>query len=113
MRRTRRTCGAPRVRYLRQLLRTVAALTLAAVSCELPAQAPGSSDWGYYGGDALGQHFSTLDQINRGNVTHLAPAWTYRTGELGVGLASAGKLTFEATPVLAFGLLTSRRPPTS
>jgi quinoprotein glucose dehydrogenase len=63
------------------------------------------SDWGYYGGDVLGQRFSTLDQINRGNVSQLAPAWSYRTGELGAGLASAGKLTFEATPVLAFGLL--------
>jgi quinoprotein glucose dehydrogenase len=69
------------------------------------AQSPAASDWGYYGGDALGQHFSSLDQINRGNVARLSVAWTYRTGELGAGLASAGKLTFEATPVLAFNLL--------
>lgn len=69
------------------------------------AQSPAVSDWAYYGGDVLGQRFSTLDQINRKNVRQLAPAWTYRTGELGAGLASAGKLTFEATPVLAFGLL--------
>jgi quinoprotein glucose dehydrogenase len=83
----------------------VAALWLAAMVRATLAQAPGSSDWGYYGGDALAQHFSSLDQINRSNVTRLAPAWTYRTGELGAGFASAGKLTFEATPVLAFGLL--------
>ena len=69
------------------------------------AQAPAASDWGYYGGDAFGQRFSSLDQINRGNVARLSVAWTYRTGELGAGLASAGKLTFEATPVLAFGML--------
>jgi quinoprotein glucose dehydrogenase len=69
------------------------------------AQAPAASDWGYYGGDALGQHFSSLDQINRSNVARLQVAWTYRTGELGAGFARAGKLTFEATPVLAFGLL--------
>jgi quinoprotein glucose dehydrogenase len=69
------------------------------------AQSPAASDWGYYGGDAFGHRFSSLDQINRGNVTHLSPAWTYRTGELGAGLARAGKLTFEATPVLAYGLL--------
>ena len=81
------------------------ALSLIAAASGARAQAPGSSDWGFYGGDALGQHFSSLDQINRGNVTQLAPAWTYRTGELGAGFASAGKLTFEATPVLAFGLL--------
>jgi quinoprotein glucose dehydrogenase len=83
----------------------IAALALAAATRAAVAQAPGSSDWGYYGGDALGQHFSSLDQINRGNVARLAPAWTYRTGELGAGFASAGKLTFEATPVLAFGRL--------
>jgi quinoprotein glucose dehydrogenase len=83
----------------------VAALILATATRGALAQAPLSSDWGYYGGDALGQHFSSLDQINRGNVARLAPAWTYRTGELGEGFASAGQLTFEATPVLAFGRL--------
>jgi len=83
----------------------VAALSLAAATPGALPQTPGSSDWGYYGGDALGQRFSSLDQINRGNVARLAPAWTYRTGELGAGFASAGKLTFEATPVLAFGRL--------
>src|SRR2546430_2952279 len=62
-------------------------------------------DWGYYGGDAFGQRFSSLDEINRTNGSRLAVAWTYRTAELGAGLARAGKLTFEATPVLAFGLL--------
>jgi quinoprotein glucose dehydrogenase len=87
------------------LLVSLAALPLAAAPRAVPAQSPGSSDWGYYGGDALGQHFSSSDQINRGNVARLAPAWTYRTGELGAGLASARQLTFEATPVLAFGLL--------
>ena len=84
-----------------------AALSALALGCSALAQAqsPAVSDWGYYGGDVLGQRFSTLDQVNRKNVRQLAPAWTYRTGELGAGLASAGKLTFEATPILAFGLL--------
>jgi quinoprotein glucose dehydrogenase len=89
----------------RYALCLLAALSQAALLRGALAQAPGSSDWGYYGGDVLGQHFSSLDQINRGNVARLAPAWTYRSGELGAGFASAGKLTFEATPVLAFGHL--------
>jgi quinoprotein glucose dehydrogenase len=84
------------------------AATLAAL-CAAPsaawAQAPAASDWGYYGGDEFAQHFSSLDQINRGNVAQLSVAWIYRTGELGAGLASASRLTFEATPVQAFGLL--------
>ena len=69
------------------------------------AQSPDASDWAYYGGDAFGQHYSSLDQIRRENVGNLTLAWTYRTGELGAGLARSSKLTFEATPVLAFGLL--------
>ncbi len=85
------------------LLGTV--LGLAASSPFTSAQSPEASDWGYYGGDIFGEHYSNLDQIDRGNVAHLAIAWTYRTGELGAGLASADQLTFEATPVLAFGML--------
>jgi quinoprotein glucose dehydrogenase len=69
------------------------------------AQTPDASDWGYYGGDMFGQRFSSLNEINRKNVTHLTVAWTYRTGENGAGFARANKLSFEATPVLAFGLL--------
>ena len=74
------------------------------------AQSPDASDWGYYGGDAFGEHFSSLDEINRQNVSHLQVAWTFRTGELGAGFARAGKLSFEATPVLAFGSLFVETP---
>ncbi|HWW78885.1 MAG TPA: pyrroloquinoline quinone-dependent dehydrogenase [Steroidobacteraceae bacterium] len=74
------------------------------------AQTPDASDWGYYGGDTFGQHFSSLNEINRKNVTHLTVAWTYQTGENGAGFARANKLSFEATPVLAFGLLYLETP---
>jgi quinoprotein glucose dehydrogenase len=69
------------------------------------AQSPVAGDWGYYGGDVFGRRFSSLDQITRGNVRELRLAWSYRTGELGAGLARDDELAFEATPVLAFGLL--------
>jgi quinoprotein glucose dehydrogenase len=75
-----------------------------------PAQTPDASDWGYYGGDMFGQRFSRLSEINRKNVTHLTVAWTYRTGENGAGFARANKLSFEATPILAFGLLYLETP---
>ncbi|HEY0341187.1 MAG TPA: hypothetical protein VGC34_10305, partial [Steroidobacteraceae bacterium] len=77
---------------------------------EALAQTPDASDWGYYGGDTFGQRFSSLNEINRKNVTHLTVAWTYRTGENGAGFARANKLSFEATPVLAFGLLYLETP---
>jgi len=75
-----------------------------------PAQTPDASDWGFYGGDMFGQRYSRLNEINRKNVTHLTVAWTYRTGENGAGFARANKLSFEATPVLAFGLLYLETP---
>lgn len=63
------------------------------------------AQWGWYGGDAGGNRHTRLTQITRENVEDLAVAWTYRTGELGAGFASADKLTFETTPILARGLL--------
>ncbi|HEX7417103.1 MAG TPA: pyrroloquinoline quinone-dependent dehydrogenase, partial [Steroidobacteraceae bacterium] len=79
----------------------------AALLCCAPAhaQSPAISDWGFWGGDTFGQRYSPLKQIDRSNVQRLDVAWTYRTGELGAGFARANKLTFEATPVLAFGRL--------
>lgn len=83
-----------------------AAYALALPIC-LPAsaQSPDTSDWGYYGGDIYGHRYSGLAQIDRSNVSKLQVAWTYRTGELGEGFARKSKLSFEATPVLAFGSL--------
>ncbi len=105
----------------RSTLRTVphasfALIVIAVTVCSVVAgttavaQSPDASDWGYYGGDTFGQRFSSLDEINRKNVSHLAVAWTFRTGETGAGLARANKLSFEATPVLAFGSLYLETP---
>jgi quinoprotein glucose dehydrogenase len=81
------------------------AIAAGLVCARAAAQSPEASDWGYYGGDTFGQHYSELDQIHRGNVRWLEVAWTYRTGELGKGFAKRDRLSFEATPVLAFGML--------
>lgn len=102
--------GGARPPTRRWALPWIALGTCAGAAASLPAQTPAASDWGYYGGNAFGQRFSTLDQINRSNVDRLEVAWTYRTGELGAAFAQAGKLTFEATPVLAFGLLYLETP---
>ncbi len=97
-------------RLLRSVAAAAAVTTLQATAAPALAQSPDASDWGYYGGDMFGQRFSSLDEVNRKNVSHLAVAWTYRTGETGAGFARAGKLSFEATPVLAFGLLYLETP---
>ncbi|MGH8310549.1 MAG: PQQ-binding-like beta-propeller repeat protein, partial [Steroidobacteraceae bacterium] len=88
---------------MRTLLLTLSVAAL--LTTPARAQSPQASDWGHYGGDSFGQRYSQLTQVNRANVAQLEVAWTYRTGELGEGFARADKLAFEATPVLAFGLL--------
>ena len=47
-----------------------------------PAHA--QKDWAHYGNDEGGSRFAALDQINRDNVSQLAPAWTYHTGDVAV-----------------------------
>jgi glucose dehydrogenase len=61
-------------------------------------------EWPSYGNDAGGTRYSPLTQIDRGNVTNLKIAWTYRTGEVG-GVAPSGHTAFEATPLMVDGML--------
>lgn len=58
------------------------------------------AQWQFYGGDAGGTRHAASRQITPSNVDQLEIAWTYRTGELGVGFLRAEKLSFEATPIL-------------
>ena len=63
-------------------------------------------DWPVYGGDPGGSKYSTLKQINRGNVTQLKPAWTFSTGEPVTPLPDGSKEpAFEATPIVIAGTM--------
>jgi quinoprotein glucose dehydrogenase len=81
---------------------TIAALlVLAAGECLTAAD---SGDWPFYGQDAGGQRFSSLTQINAGNVDRLKVAWTFRTGD--AYQPEHDKATaFEATPLYIDGTL--------
>jgi len=57
--------------------------------------------WPRYGNDQGGSRFSMAGQVNRDTLSHLAPVWTFRTGETGEGYRSGYKHSFQATPVLA------------
>jgi quinoprotein glucose dehydrogenase len=57
------------------------------------------NDWVAYGGTNNGQRFSSLDQINAGNVKKLSVAWEYHTGDLRDADKDASEYTFEATPL--------------
>ena len=82
----------------------LATLTLASVgipALAAPPQTPVDTtspklDWPIYGGSAENDHYSYLQQINRSNVKHLKPAWSFDTGETG---------GFETTPLIIDGKL--------
>jgi quinoprotein glucose dehydrogenase len=56
--------------------------TFPAAPQHLAAQRQPTTEWSSYGGDASGIRYSSAAQINRENVTRLAPAWTFRTGDM-------------------------------
>ena len=72
--------------------RGLTALVLAcAVTAALHGHAadPPSGDWPVYGHDAGSTRFSPLTQINRDNVSTLAVAWTFHTGDVSDGKGNA------------------------
>lgn len=73
------------MRFLLTLLVSVAAI------------AQTGADWPHYGGTQLSWRYSTLDQINTGNVKNLAPAWIFQTGDYAENLQS--------TPLVVDGVM--------
>src|SRR5262249_23457814 len=61
-------------------------------------------DWRTYGGDPGGARFSTLADIDRGNVAHLQRAWTHHTGDP-EGPPSPQPPAFPCTPLAVDGVL--------
>lgn len=69
------------------------------------AQGTAVAEWPFYGGDAGGQRYSALDQINQQNVTRLKVAWTYHTGDVSDGSHTKRKSAFENTPIVIDGTM--------
>jgi membrane-bound PQQ-dependent dehydrogenase (glucose/quinate/shikimate family) len=82
--------------------RLVAVLVLLLVPCGGWGQ-----EWRSYGGDPGGTRFSSLRQINRGNVSALKRAWTYHTGEVILQNETDRHQVapFETTPLVVDGIL--------
>ena len=70
-----------------------------------PAPGAAAAEWTAYGGDGLGARYSPLAEITRDNVTSLAVAWTFRTGETPQAAPTRRPTAFEATPILVDGTL--------
>ncbi|MCB0632598.1 MAG: PQQ-binding-like beta-propeller repeat protein [Saprospiraceae bacterium] len=58
-------------------------------------------EWPVYSADRLGTKYSSLDQINTGNVSQLELAWTFRTGDSRQGTGS----TIECNPIIVDGMM--------
>jgi len=75
---------------------------LSSALLSLPAWSatPGEGDWRFYGGDAGATRFSPLDQIKRGNVANLKPAWSHPCGDA----IQRPATTIECTPLVVDGV---------
>ena len=73
--------------------------TLAGCLLPAPCLAQDSAVWSAYGPD--GDHYSTLKQIDRGNVHSLKTAWSFDTGEKG---------NIETNPLIVGGTLYAYTP---
>jgi len=57
-----------------------------------------AGSWSHYGGSEKGLQHTSLNQINKSNVTQLKEAWRYRTGELSQDARSG--YSFQTNPIL-------------
>ncbi len=80
-------------------------IALAAGALQSCASGPDEAEWPEWGRDPGGARFSPLDQINRGNVAGLEPAWTHRCGEISDGSTNRTRTAYECTPLMADGTL--------
>lgn len=85
------------------------ALVLIAAGCahqrrpNADATVAATAGWSAYGFNALGQRFSPLTQIDRTNVSRLAIAWVYHTGE--PLPTPSRRRSLEATPIVVNGAM--------
>src|SRR2546429_9564060 len=75
----------------------VTVLLLGMAPAVLPSQ---EVDWSANGRDPQGTRYSPAAEITRKNVSRLAVAWTYRTGETDARFKTAKPTAFEATPLM-------------
>ncbi len=85
--------------------KTSASLLALGLGCTLAGLACASenSDWGAYGRTALGDRHSPLTQIDKDNVSRLAVAWRYHTGENESGREGLRPARLSATPLVIAG----------
>jgi membrane-bound PQQ-dependent dehydrogenase (glucose/quinate/shikimate family) len=94
------------VNVYRRGLTAAGLVAVAVLSFAAPPSSGPEDEWRHWGGTPGGVRYSPLRDIHRGNVARLTPAWTYRTGELALGLAhSSFRAAFSTTPLVVRGRL--------
>lgn len=86
-------------RHLLPVVLLVLASLHPAVLPALPAQQGTGVDWPMYNGTYDSQRYSSLDQINAGNVKQIHPVWAFQTG-----IANPA-MSFENTPIVVDGVM--------
>jgi len=79
-------------------------MLLLIASCT-PSNTP-AGDWRVTGAEPGNSRYSSLDQINTGNVAQLRMAWIYHTGDL----PPDGHGEIQATPIVVDGVLYTTTP---
>lgn len=85
--------------------KAIACLWISLVLFSLPIKAQ-DVDWPVYGGSKKTTHYSSLKQINTGNVKQLQVAWTYHTGDADV----KGSSQMQCNPIIVDGVLYGTTP---
>ena len=84
-------------------MRRTAVLALMCLATRLPAQTT-RGEWPVYGGDPGAAKYSSLTDINRGNVGQLKEAWRWKVGEQAIAATdstlAARPGNFQATPLM-------------
>src|SRR5258707_6514466 len=81
------------------------AMTFPFIACNV-SRSNEKSDWRATGGDPGNSRYSSLDQINRTNVSALRVAWVYHTGDVRANTHSE----IQATPVIVNDVLYTTTP---
>src|SRR5579859_1889597 len=86
--------------FAMSLVRAVLLLCLP-IGFALGQSGTSNGEWRYYGGDAQSTKYSPLDQINRGNLSKLQVAWTWKAQNFG----PRADPNYEVTPLAVHGVL--------
>ena len=90
---------------LNEALRGTAPAVAQRVTAERIRDARGEpQNWLTYYGAYDGQRFSALDQIDRGNVKQLRPAWNFQFAPIGI-IPNPATYAFEAAPIVVDGVM--------